>query len=407
MKIALIIIDGLGDKPIKEFDDQTPLESAKTPNLDYLASNGALGLIEPYIRKTIPTSEESHFSLFGYNPETYHIKRGIFTAQGLGINLEKGDVALRGHFATVGDNLQMIDRRAGRIDKTQVLVKSLNGMVIDNVKFLLKNIGGYRVGVVLRGKNLSANISDADPFYLNLKTKVEKVVALDKNPKSIFTAKVLNEFLEKSHDILKNHSLNKRREEKGLLPANYVLVRGASSLHKIPSFKNKYNLNAACIAGKFLYQQIGKLLGMDLIKVKGADGTINTNLRGKIKAVKECLKKYDFVFLHIKACDSLAEDGDCFAKKKFIEKIDKNIKSLLDLKDTAIIITCDHSTCCQLKRHCKELIPVLICELPVKLKNPEIKFSEKNCLKGDLGRFEQISLMSRILKLKKKHKEGV
>jgi len=407
MKILLIIIDGLGDKPIKEFDNQTPLESAKTPNLDCLAANGVLGSIEPYIRKTVPTSEESHFSLFGYNPETYHIKRGIFAAQGVGIKLKKGDVALRGNFATVGDNLKMVDRRAGRIDKTQVLVKSLNGMVIDNVKFLLKNTGGYRVGVVLRGENLSSNISDADPFYLNLKTKIERVVALDKDPKSIFTAKVLNKFLEKSHKILKNHPLNKRREEKGLLSANYVLVRGASSLHKIPSFKNKYKLKAACVAGKFLYQQIGKFLGMDLIEVKGADGTINTNLTGKIKAVKESLKKYDFVFLHIKACDSLAEDGNYFAKKKFIEKIDKNIKSLLVLKNTSIVVTADHSTCSKLKRHCKELVPVLMCKLPVKFKKSEIKFSEKNCKKGGLGRFEQINLMPRILKLKKKYEQGV
>jgi 2,3-bisphosphoglycerate-independent phosphoglycerate mutase len=398
MKILLMIIDGLGDKPIQEFDNKTPLDSAKTPNLDYLASNGVLGLIEPYIRKTIPTSEESHFSLFGYNPEAYHIKRGIFTAQGVGIKLEKGDIALRGNFATVDDNLKMIDRRAGRIEETQVLVKSLNGIVIDNVKFLLKNTGGYRVGVVLRGKNLSANISDADPFYANLKIKVEKVIALDKNPKSIFTAKVLNEFLEKSHKILKDHPLNKRREEKGLLPANYVLVRGASSLHKIPSFKNKYNLNAACVAGKFLYQQIGKFLGMDLIKVKEADGTINTNLKGKIKAVEKGFKKYDFVFLHIKACDSLAEDGDCFAKKKFIEKIDRSIKPLLSFKDTAIIITCDHSTCCQMRRHCKELIPVLIYKPLKEFKKSKIKFSEKECKKGTLGRFEQINLMSKILK---------
>ncbi len=398
MKILLMVIDGLGDKPIKEFESQTPLESAKTPNLDYLASNGALGLIEPYIRKTIPTSEESHFSLFGYNPETYHIKRGIFTAQGVGIKLEKGDVALRGNFATVGKNLKMIDRRAGRIEETQALIESLNGIVIDNVKFLLKNTGGYRVGVVLRGKNLSANISDADPFYSNLKTKVEKVIALDKNPKSIFTAKVLNEFLEKSHKILKNHPLNKRREKRGLLPANYLLIRGASSLHNIPSFKNKYNLNAACIAGKFLYQQIGRFLGMDLIKVKGADGTVNTNLKGKIKAVEKCFKKYDFVFLHIKACDSLAEDGDCFAKKKFIEKIDRSIKPLLSFKDIAIVITCDHSTCCQIKRHCKELIPVLIYKPLKEFKKSKIKFSEKNCKKGTLGRFEQINLMSKVLK---------
>lgn len=395
-KIILIIIDGLGDKPIPALGNKTPLEAAKTPSLDWLAENGVCGLAKLKFRGATPTSEEGHFSLFGYNPETYKIRRGIITATGAGMKAKKGDVALRGNFATVDEKLNMIDRRAGRIKDPAPLIKALNGMVIDNVRFLLKSAMEHRVGIIMRGKNLSSNISDGDPFYGKLGKRARKIIPLDKSSEAAFTAKTLNKFLEKACLILKNHPLNKKREKLGLPPANYILTRGASSLPKLPSFKKKYKLRACCIAGKFLYKQIGNILGMDLIKVKGANGLSSTNLKGKIQAVKKALRKYDFVFLHIKATDSLAEDGNFRGKKAFIEKIDENLKPLLNLRNTLIVITADHSTCCLIKRHCSEPVPVLISGD----KQDTVKeFSEKACKKGKLGTIKQIDLMKKVLTL--------
>jgi 2,3-bisphosphoglycerate-independent phosphoglycerate mutase len=397
-KILLIIIDGLGDKPIPQLGNKTPLEAAKTPNLDYLVKNGICGLMEPSFTGAIPTSEEGHFSLFDYNPKEYPVRRGIFTVQGAGIKMKKGDVALRGNFGTVDEELNMIDRRAGRINNTQPLIKSLNGMIIEEVKFLIKSAKGHRIGIVLRNKNLSSRISDSDPHYGKLGKKVQKVVPLDKSKEAKFTAQVLNKFLEESHQLLKEHPLNKERKKKGKLPANYILTRGASSLIKLPSFEEKYNLKACCIAGKPLYQQIGRILRMDLIKVKGANGLPNTNLEGKVQAARKALKRYGFVFLHIKATDSLAEDGNFLGKKEFVEKIDKNLKTLLKLKNVLIVVTADHSTCCSLKRHCAEPIPILIYgngQDSVK------EFSEKACKKGGLSRFEQLKLMTTLLNLDK------
>ena len=396
MKILFIVLDGLGDEPIKKLKNMTPLESAKTPNLDYLAEKGVSGLMEPCYSMAIPTSEEGHFSLFGYNSEKLGIRRGIFTAKGAGIKVRSGDVALRGNFGTVDKNLNLIDRRAGRIEKTGPLIKSLSKIKIEGVRFLMKSAHEHRIGIVMRGKNLSSRISDGDPFYSSLGKKAKKIIPLDKSSKAAFTAKALNEFLAKAQEVLKDHPLNKKREKQGLLPANYILVRGASSVKKIDSFKKKYGLKACCIAGKLLYQQIAESLGMKIIKVKGANGLISTNLKGKIEAVRKSFKDYDFVFLHIKATDSLSEDGDFLGKKKFIEKIDKRMKPLLKLKDTLIIVTADHSTCCLLKRHCARDIPVLIYgagEDSVK------KFSEKDCNKGGLGKFKQIKLMSKILSI--------
>ena len=398
-KIILIIIDGLGDRPIQALNNKTPLESAKTPNLDWLAENGVCGLAKLKFRGATPTSEEGHFSLFGYNTETYKIRRGIITATGAGMKTKKGDVALRGNFATVDEKLNMVDRRAGRIKDPTALIKALNGIVIDNVRFLLKSATEHRVGIIMRGKNLSPNISDGDPFYGKLGKTARKIVPLDKSPEAVFTAKTLNKFLEKSRLILKNHPLSKKREKLGLPSANYILTRGASSLPNLPSFKKKYKLRACCIAGKFLYKQIGKILGMDLIKVKGANGLISTNLKGKIQAVKKALRKYDFVFLHIKATDSLAEDGNFKGKKAFIEKIDKNLKPLLKLKNTLIVVTADHSTCCLIKRHCSEPVPVLISGSK---QGPVKEFSERACKKGKLGTIKQIDLMKKVLTLAKK-----
>ena len=400
MKILFIILDGLGDSPIKDLKDKTPLEKAKTPNLDYLVQNGNCGLIKPFYTMALPTSEESHFSLFGYNPKIYGIRRGIFTAQGAGIKLKKGDVALRGNFATVDKNLNIIDRRSGRIEKTETLINSLNRIKINNVKILVKQAGQHRIAVVLRGKNLSSKVSDGDPHYSKLGKKARRILSLDKNSKSVFTARALNEFLEESHKVLKNHPFNKKRQKSGFPPANYILIRGASSIRKIPSFKQKYGFNACCIAGKPLYKQIAGSLGMKLINVKGANGLVSTNLKGKIQAAKKSLRKYNFVFLHIKATDSLAEDGDFLGKKRFIEKIDRNIKPLLDLKNTLIVVTADHSTCSKLKRHCKNPIPVLIYKPGIRLGKYRVEeFSEKACKKGKLGRIKQINLMSKVLKL--------
>lgn len=396
MKILLIIIDGLGDKPIPQLSNKTPLETAKTPNLDRLAKGGVSGLVEPYqfLRDKQPTSAGAHIALFGYMK--YFLRRGPYEVAGIGMKMKEGDVAFRGNFATVDSNLKIIDRRAGRIKQTKPLIKSLSGIRIDGVKFLIKESYGHRVGLIMRSRGLSSNISKGDPKKVGVKTK--KIAPLDKSKEAEFTAEVLNKFLAKAHKILKGHPLNQKRKKQGLLPANYLLIRGAGKFKKAPSFKKRYNLKACCVAGGGLYKGIAKVLGMDLIEVRGANGFANTNLKGKFLIAKKSLKKYDFVFCHIKAADTFSHDGDFQGKKKFIEKIDKNLKPLLKLRDTLIVVTADHSTCCSLKRHCKELIPLLIYG---SRQDQVQEFSEKACRKGKLAKIKQLDLMPKILKLAK------
>jgi 2,3-bisphosphoglycerate-independent phosphoglycerate mutase len=390
-KIILVVIDGLGDEPIPQLKNKTPLEAAKTPNFDFLAKNGICGLVLPWHEKgKLPTSEDTHLAIFGYDPKKSNPGRGVLEVLGIGEKIKKGDICFRGNFATVDENLRIIDRRAERIEDTEDLIKNLNRIKIKGIKLIVKKAFGHRIGIIFRGKNLSANVSSNDPKRVGV--KVLKI----KGQKRM--VKIVNEFLEKARTILANHPKNKKRIKEGKLPANYILVRGAGKFKKVESFKEKYGLKAGFIAGGTLYKGIGRYLGMEEIKVEGADGTIKTNLKGKFLAVKKAIKDYDFIFLHIKACDNLAEDGKFLVKKEFIEKIDQNLEPILNLKDVLIVITGDHSTCSLKKSHCILPNPILIYGAK---KDGCEKFSERECKKGKLGILKQVDLMKKIFHIDK------
>ncbi|MFH1657297.1 MAG: 2,3-bisphosphoglycerate-independent phosphoglycerate mutase [bacterium] len=385
MKIVLLIIDGLGDRPITKLGRKTPLAAAITPNLDYLAKEGICGLVKPFIfpKETAPTSEGAHTALLGY--QRHFLGRGAYEAAGVGMDLREGDVAFRVNFATVDENLKIIDRRAGRISDTEELVSVLNGMTIKGVKFFLKKAYGHRAVLLLRGPGLSTKIGYNDPHQTGIK------------PKIIKEAPALNEFLSKAAQILREHPLNKQRIKKNLPPANYLLIRGPGQLKEMPSFMEKYGLKACCVAGGGLYKGVAKILGMDLISVSGATGLKDTNIRNKILAVKKALVKYDFVFCHIKAADTFGHDGDCLGKKEFIEKIDKEIK-ILSLPKVLLAVTADHSTPCVMKDHSSDSVPLLVYNDG---HDAVQEFSEQACRKGGLGEIRQTGLMKLILKLRK------
>jgi len=393
MKILFMILDGLGDRPIKELGGKTPLEAASTPNFDFLADKGICGLIEPVYNGDFPTSKDAHMSLFGYDLNKWKMKRGVFEAVGIGMEIQQGDVALRGDLASVDENMIIINRRSGRIETCAPFVEKIQNIEIEGIKFIVKSGLKYRLCVIMRGKGLSENISDNDLHKTGILPQTVK--ALDNSKEAKFTADVLNKFLEKSHNILKQDKLNKERVQQGKLPANYILLRTAGKIKPVPSFFKKWGLKSCCVSGGGLYRGIGKVLGMDIIESKGATGDLNTNILEKIKTSKDALaNKYDFCFLHIKATDDFSHDGNFLGKKEFIEKIDKFISPLLSLKNTLIVVTGDHSTPCELKQHNSDPVPILVFGNG---KDDINKFSEKDCKNGKIGKIKSIDLMNKLL----------
>lgn len=407
-KILLVILDGLGDRPIRAFGGKTPLEAANKPNMDILAENGVCGVMNAMPKDLYPTSEEAHLAILGYDFAKDHPGRGVLEALGIGVKLKKDEIAFRVNFGTVDEGLKLIDPRAGVIDSAKVLCKAVDNIEIDNVKFRIYPSLSHRAVLVLSGepvrsylrKEKNSNISDTDPHKagprkLGVRVLHPKSFGQTKEGKTV--ARALERYQYLTYEVLREHKLNKKRLKKGLLPANFILTRGYGHLMNIASFKEKFGLKSVCVAGAPLYKGIGAYLGMKVLNVRGATGKMDTNISSKIRAVKRALRNNDFVFLHIKGTDMAGEDfGDAKMKKEFIEKIDKNIKEMLNLKNVVISITGDHATPCELKDHSNNIVPVLISG--GKDKDKVKHFGEGECAKGKLGHMYGKDFMSNLLK---------
>lgn len=395
-KTVILVMDGLGDRPIKEFGNKTPLEYANTPNFDKIVKKSQCGLMYSLGKGYRPGSDVSHLEIFGYPYKEYYTGRGPIEVAGLGIKLESGDVAFRGNFGTVDSEWNIIDRRVGRINDVTVFANAIDGIEIDGIKFIVKPGTAYRAGVVMRGNGLSSMITDADPHAEG--EKIHEVKAKDTSKEAIFTAKTLNKFLKKAYEVLELLPENIERSKKGQLKANFLLVRGAGICPNLPKFVDKHGFNkACCIAGGGLYKGIGAFLGMDIIDVEGATALPNTNVEGKFNAAIKALETYDFIFLHVKPTDSLAEDGNYIGKKDFIERIDSAIPILDNLpEDTLLIVTADHSTSSALKAHTADPVPVMVCGEGIRTDDIS-KFGEREFSKGSLCFLEGKDLIPLVI----------
>lgn len=379
-KIVLIVLDGLGDRPNKILHGRTALQAAYRPNLNHLASLGINGVMHPIKPGIRSGSDTSHLSLLGYDPEEVYTGRGPFEALGLGLEVLPGDIAFRANFGTVDSGGIVMDRRADRISQgTDLLASSLN-MNIDGYIFRVKEGVEHRAALVIHGPGLSSAVTDSDPHEVG--KKVETVKGVDEAGKR--TAELVNRFLEKARNILRNHPVNTERIKNGLKPANEVLLRGAGKAPDLIPFEKKYGMKGACIAGIPMITGLCNMLGMDIIKVKGATGRTDTNYEGKVSALINALKTHDFVILNFKGTDVAGHDGDPILKKSVIERVDRAIAPLKNqLENTAIAITGDHSTPCEMKDHSGDHLPILFVTSG-NLRDRVNRFDEISCMEGGL-----------------------
>ncbi len=396
-KAIVLIYDGLGDRPVAALGGLTPLENAKTPNFDKLAGRAECGLMHTLGRGLRPGSDTSHLAIFGYEPAKYYPGRGPIEVAGLGLKMEHGDVAFRGNFGTVDDNMVIHDRRAGRILDVAPLTQAIDGLEIDGVTLVVKPGTAHRAGVVLRGKGLSSAVTDSDPHEVG--QAVWEVKPTDDSPEAKRTAELLNKFVAKTHEILDKLEFNKERQSRGELPGNFLLVRGAGQYKKFPGFKERFGFTACCVAGGGLYKGIGAFLEMDIIEVPGATALPDSDIEAKFKTALKQLDSHDFVFIHVKAADSLGEDGNPKGKAEFIAKCDKAMALFDNLpKDGLLVVTADHSTPCELKQHSADPVPVMFYGEGVRV-DDVTAFGERACAKGGLGHIEGKDIMPQIQNL--------
>ncbi len=397
-KAAIVLVcDGMADRPVQDYKFKTPLEVANTPHISRLTKAGSAGLMDPVRPGVRPGSDVAHFALLGYDPYQYYTGRGSLEAEGAGITLSLGDVAFRCNFATVDENMKVLDRRAGRIKVgTGKLAKVLNKMRLEtapDVKVRFQGTVEHRGVLVFSGGGTSRMVSDVDPHSTGV--RILKSKPLDASEEAVKTAEALNEFVRRSYELLKDHPVNVERVKKGQNPANIILPRGAGTLPSIKPLPELYNVKAACIAAVAMVRGICKIAGMSLLDVKGATGGLNTDFLAKARAAVEASKENDLVFVNVKACDVASHDGDFKAKVKAIEKIDEMIGLIIDrvgLSANYFAVTCDHTTPVNVRDHTSDPVPLVIAGPDVSSSRIP-KFTENHAAAGNVGRIPASSLM--------------
>jgi 2,3-bisphosphoglycerate-independent phosphoglycerate mutase len=370
-KIVLLVMDGLGGLPSPK-TGKTELETANTPNLDQLATKGVCGLIDPVSPGITPGSTPSHLALFGYDPVSFNIGRGVVEAIGIDFSLEAGDIAARGNFCTVDETGLVTDRRAGRIstEKCTELCRLLGEMVIEEVKLFVCPVREHRFITVFRGKGLAPEVSDSDPQQVGVAPRA--VTAL--NPQADRMAATANQFVAQAKTTLAKHH-----------PANMVLLRGFSQRPHLPTMGEIYKLKPAAIASYPMYRGLARLVGMKVLET-------GASIKEEFATLKQNYAGYDFFFVHIKGTDSAGEDGDFDRKVRVIEEVDNALPSLTSLEPDVIVVTGDHSTPALLKGHSWHPVPILLYS---KWCRPDRvgEFSESACIFGGLGRFLATQVM--------------
>jgi 2,3-bisphosphoglycerate-independent phosphoglycerate mutase len=380
-KIVLLVLDGLGDIPSPDRGGMTPLEAARTPNLDSLAPRSAIGRLQPVAPGITPGSGPGHLGLFGYDPLTTPVGRGVLEALGAGIELKPGDVAARANFCTLDHNAIVTDRRAGRISSEVCakLVEALRSRAgrFEDVDVVLQAGKGHRFVAVFRGPGLGGDVSDADPHKEGKPIPAARPLGPEiANEK---TARVVNQFVRRAAEILQ-----------GEHPANAVLARGLSALPKLAGYPERFKLRAAAIAAYPMYRGVAQLAGMD-VKIPAGESAADA-----FALAKDVWANHDFFFIHVKGTDMAGEDGNFDAKVAVIEQTDAALPALMALSPDVLCLTGDHSTPVPMKGHSWHPVPVMI-HGRFSFADGYPRFHEKAARAGTIGTLASRDLMTVLL----------
>jgi 2,3-bisphosphoglycerate-independent phosphoglycerate mutase len=400
VKYAILVGDGMSDYPIPDLENRTPLEAAKIPNMNDIAKHGRMGLVKTVPRGMKPASDVANLSILGYDPKTYYSGRGPLEAANIGIEISQDEVAFRCNLVTISNDT-MADYSAGHISEKESkgLMECLNEK-LGNDKIRFYHGTSYRNLAVIKTRSPD-ELSDFIKTVCTPPHDISGKEIKGRLPEGKAAA-LLTELMQRSRAILERHEINRVRLDLKENPANMIWLWGQGTNPNMPSFKGMFGIDGAVISAVDLVNGIGKLTGLQIIKVPGATGYYDTNYQGKGEYAVDCLKDKDFVFVHVEAPDEAGHNGDLRAKITAIENFDKFVvgavwRRLKESKDYRIMVLADHATPVSVRTHVSDPAPFVMAGRGIAHNGYET-YSEANAKSSGLLVKSGASLTSSFLK---------
>ena len=386
MKYLLVLTDGMADYKISELGNKTPLQFAKTPNMDKLAALSEIGRVKTIPLNYPPGSDVANLSVMGYDPRIYYTGRSPLEAVSMGVALGPHDLALRCNLVTLSAETDyrdktMMDYSSGEITSAESaqLVATLKNE-LDSQTFSFHAGISYRHLVVWKN-GMGKSLKLIPPHDISGKDIRDYLPGgLDSSP--------LLDLMVKSEAILSNHPVNQTRREKGLNPATSIWLWGEGTKPALDSFQDKYHLQGSVVSAVDLVKGLGICAGLTLVKVEGATGGIVTNFAGKARAALDELQRgQDFVYLHIESPDEAGHQGELEKKIWAIEEIDREVIGLLmseldNFEDIRVLILPDHPTPLAVRTHTSEPVPFMLYDKNHPVQSSVAAYDEDTALSG-------------------------
>lgn len=363
MKYVVILGDGMADYRMPQLDNKTPLQYAQKPNIDSLARYAEVGMVKTIPQGIPPGSDAANLSVMGYDPKRFYTGRSPLEAVSMGVRLSDTDLAFRCNLVTLSaegdyENKIMVDYSSDEItsEESSQLIEEIN-------RHFACNDIAYHPGISYRHCMVWSNGPDGfklTPPHDILEKGIKNYLPQGENASRLF------KMMKESHNILKDHPVNKAREARGLRPANSIWLWGEGRRPAIPLFSDKYGVHGAVVSAVDLIKGIGICAGLESIDVEGATGNIQTNFIGKARAaLNELEAGLDFVYVHVEAPDECGHRYEIENKVKAIELIDRQVvgtilEGLEKYEDYSILVLPDHPTPLSLRTHTSEPVPYLL-----------------------------------------------
>ena len=403
MKYLVLIPDGMADEKVEQLGGLSPMEKANKPYMDMLAKKAFVGTVSNVPDGMVPESDTANMAILSFDPKVYSKGRSPLEALSMGLSMDENDTAIRCNIITLSeeqDNYEdriLLDNTADEIstEEADELVKAINEKFSNEYRRLYTGMS-YKHCFMWK--------TDKDRYNFARPHDIINQRIGDYLPKESNGGAEFLEVMKASYDVLNNHPVNQARRARGLKPGNALWFWSPGKKPQLPSFKDKWGLNASVISATDLIKGIALCAGMNSIDVEGVTANVHTNYTGKANAAIDAFKNgADYVYIHVEAPDECGHRAEIENKVLSIELIDEKIlKPVYEYftscgEEFKIMVLPDHPTPLRIRTHTITPVPFFIYS-SAKEQNGVENFNEFSAAKTEIYIKDGYTLMDMLVK---------